>query len=95
MTRTVAKYLKKGVIKVGQLIHGSPKGSTASVSRNHVIEESQSGLVSLMGGKWTSFRKMGEETIDHILKSHPREMEPHYDRSVTSMFKLMGSYSKV
>lgn len=34
-----------------------PEGKpTSSISRNHVIEVSENGLVSLMGGKWTSFR---------------------------------------
>ena len=37
--------------------HGSKKKSSSSaISRNHVIEVSEHGLVSLMGGKWTSFR---------------------------------------
>ena len=48
-------------------IHGNAEGSTASISRNHVIEKTDSGLISLMGGKWTSFRKMGEETVNKIL----------------------------
>jgi glycerol-3-phosphate dehydrogenase len=45
------------------------------MSRNHVIEVSKSGLVSLMGGKWTTFRLMGEETVDRILKDHKFEMK--------------------
>lgn len=32
---------------------------TKSVSRRHVIEQSESGLISLMGGKWTIYRQMG------------------------------------
>lgn len=40
---------------------------SASLIRNHVIEISESGLVSLMGGKLTSYRQMGEETVDKIL----------------------------
>lgn len=32
------------------------KKSTAALARNHVIEVSDSGLVSLMGGKWTAYR---------------------------------------
>mmetsp|Transcript_30602 Transcript_30602/g.37773 ORF Transcript_30602/g.37773 Transcript_30602/m.37773 type:complete len:293 (-) Transcript_30602:464-1342(-) len=47
------------------------KSSTAAISRNHVIEVTESGLVSLMGGKWTSYRSQGEETIDRILKDNP------------------------
>ena len=33
--------------------------STKDIARNHVIEEQPSGLLSLMGGKWTIYRKMG------------------------------------
>ena len=43
------------------------KNSTAAISRNHVIEVTDSGLVSLMGGKWTSYRAQGEETVDKII----------------------------
>ena len=39
------------------------KSGSAVLSRGHVIEVSDSGLVSLMGGKWTSYRRMGEETV--------------------------------
>jgi glycerol-3-phosphate dehydrogenase len=31
------------------------------LTRSHIIEVSDSGLVSLLGGKWTSYRIMGEE----------------------------------
>jgi glycerol-3-phosphate dehydrogenase len=32
-----------------------------------IEQDEESGLVSAMGGKWTIFRKMGEETIDLVL----------------------------
>lgn len=59
-------------------IHGS-KDSSANLARNHIIEVSDSGLVSLMGGKWTSFRKMGEETVEKILNLNPGKFDPKYD----------------
>ena len=37
---------------------------TKSIARTHVIEEQKSGLVSLMGGKWTTYRRMGEDVVD-------------------------------
>lgn len=40
------------------------KGSTASVSRDHTLEISPSGLVSIAGGKWTTYRKMAEDVVD-------------------------------
>jgi glycerol-3-phosphate dehydrogenase len=58
---------KFAVRGIAQLINGKKKGSTAQLARNHVIEKSDSNLVSLMGGKWTSYRAMGEETVDEIL----------------------------
>ena len=34
------------------------------ISREHVVEISRTGLVSLMGGKWTTYRKMAEDAVD-------------------------------
>ena len=48
--------------------------SASKVSRMHVIEVSASNLISLMGGKWTIYRLMGEEVVDKVielLKSNP------------------------
>ena len=36
---------------------------------------SDSGLVSLMGGKWTSYRSQGEECVDKILKLYPNRFD--------------------
>ena len=38
---------------------------TASLSRDHTLLISPAGLVTIAGGKWTTYRKMGEDTIDH------------------------------
>jgi glycerol-3-phosphate dehydrogenase len=38
---------------------------TAALSRDHTLLISPSGLVTLAGGKWTTYRRMGEDTIDH------------------------------
>ena len=54
------------------------KSSTSAISRNHEIEVSKSGLVSLMGGKWTSFRHMGKDTVDRVLKNNELETK-HYE----------------
>ncbi len=40
-------------------------GSTASLSRDHHIEVSDSGLVTITGGKWTTYRRMAEDVVDH------------------------------
>ncbi|MBT0811007.1 glycerol-3-phosphate dehydrogenase/oxidase [Litoribacter ruber] len=41
---------------------------TKEISRSHKISVSESGLVTLVGGKWTTFRKMGEDTVNKIHK---------------------------
>jgi glycerol-3-phosphate dehydrogenase len=43
--------------------------STKEVSRRHKITLSPSGLLSIIGGKWTSYRRMAEETIDRGIKA--------------------------
>lgn len=40
-------------------------GSTAALSRDHLISISDSGLITIAGGKWTTYRKMAEDVIDH------------------------------
>ena len=37
---------------------------TKSLSREHELVVSDSGLITLTGGKWTTYRRMGEDTID-------------------------------
>lgn len=67
----ISSGFKSGVSKFAQLIHGKKKTGTAQISRMHQIEVSDSGLVSLLGGKWTSFRHMGQDTLDCIIKNNP------------------------
>lgn len=42
---------------------GSGHGTTASLSRDHTISVSKSGLVTMAGGKWTTYRHMAEDLI--------------------------------
>lgn len=46
------------------------KGSkkTQEISRSHKIIVSKSKLLSILGGKWTTYRKMGEDMVDRIEK---------------------------
>ena len=36
---------------------------TAAISRDHHLEVSQSGLVTITGGKWTTYRRMAQDTV--------------------------------
>ena len=42
---------------------GTDKG-TAALSRDHVLLIPKSNLVTITGGKWTTYRKMAEDTVD-------------------------------
>lgn len=37
---------------------------TAQLSREHAVEVSRNGLVSIVGGKWTTYRKMAQDAVD-------------------------------
>lgn len=39
-------------------------GATAGISRDHSLFVSGAGLVTITGGKWTTYRKMAEEAVD-------------------------------
>ena len=47
------------------LISTKNKGNTSGVSREHALHISLSGLVSIIGGKWTTYRKMAIHAIDN------------------------------
>ena len=39
---------------------------TKEISRSHQLMVSLSGLITVSGGKWTTYRKMGEDTVDKV-----------------------------
>lgn len=43
---------------------GSDISSTKEISRSHHLRVSLSGLVTITGGKWTTYRKMAQDTVD-------------------------------
>ncbi len=46
------------------LVSSGDGGNTASISRDHTIVVSTSGLITVTGGKWTTYRQMAEDVID-------------------------------
>ena len=59
---------------------------TASISRDHWLNVSDSGLVTITGGKWTTYRKMGEDAVDAAAKTAGLERRP----SVTTHRRVHG-----
>jgi glycerol-3-phosphate dehydrogenase len=51
------------------LVQAPQAANTAQLVREHHIEVSASGLLTIAGGKWTSYRRMAEETVDHAIQT--------------------------
>lgn len=62
---------------------------TKEISRSHKIIVSLSGLITIIGGKWTTYRKMGEDTVDKASIMAGLEEEP----CITKNLSLHG-YTK-
>jgi glycerol-3-phosphate dehydrogenase len=52
------------------------KQKTREISRSHKILVSPAGLFTILGGKWTTFRKMGEDLINRIEQEQKWENRP-------------------
>ena len=50
------------------LVKGDAK-STAALPRDHFIQVSDSSLITIAGGKWTTYRRMAEDTINTAIKN--------------------------
>ena len=61
-------------------------GKTSEISRDHTLHISRSGLVTITGGKWTTYRKMAEDTIDQAATLAQLEDRP----SVTKDLRIHG-----
>jgi glycerol-3-phosphate dehydrogenase len=68
------------------LVSQADKSSTAAVSRDHTILIASSGLVTVTGGKWTTYRKMAQDVIDKSSALGGLPARP----SVTAELKLHG-----
>ncbi|NXA70841.1 GPDM protein, partial [Mohoua ochrocephala] len=52
------------------LVTNPDSKDTQSLSRNHVVTISDSGLITIAGGKWTTYRAMARDTIDAAIQEH-------------------------
>jgi glycerol-3-phosphate dehydrogenase len=46
---------------------GSDGGKTSALSRDHTIHIDPSGLLTVAGGKWTTYRHMAEDAVNHAI----------------------------
>jgi len=69
------------------LVRTEGAARTASLSRDHSIFESPGGLVTIVGGKWTTYRRMGEDVVDHAARVGELPLRP----STTASLRLHGA----
>jgi len=93
---TASKYLVKDPSRsdilsvfsgLRPLVTKGDEENTAAISREHTVFISRSGLVTIAGGKWTTYRKMAEDTIDQAIEV----AQLNYKPPVTENLRLHGS----
>lgn len=50
------------------LVSDPNKADTQNIARNHIIEVSHDNLITIAGGKWTTYRSMAEQTVDKAIE---------------------------
>ena len=74
---------------------------TKEVSRSHKIIVSESTLISIVGGKWTTYRKMAEDVVDKSIQVHnlkqvkSQTRDLHIHGNVTNTSKEIEEYLSV
>jgi glycerol-3-phosphate dehydrogenase len=72
--KTAASYLQKAPTRddvlsiytgIRPLVKSGEGGKTSALSRDHTIHVDNSGLLTITGGKWTTYRHMAEDCVDH------------------------------
>lgn len=61
------------------LVRDPKSKNTESLVRNHLITVSDSGLLTIAGGKWTTYRQMAEESVDTATKLYNLHPGPVLD----------------
>jgi glycerol-3-phosphate dehydrogenase len=72
--KTAGQYLHKAPTRsdvlsvytgIRPLVKAAHSSNTAALSRDHTIHIDESGLLSIAGGKWTTYRNMAEDCVNH------------------------------
>lgn len=94
---TVGRFLKKAPKKsdVRSVFAGlrplaapsEDNKKTKEISRGHRVVVSDSGLVTIIGGKWTTYRQMAEDSVDKLIEVAGLPLK----KSVTRTLPIHGS----
>jgi glycerol-3-phosphate dehydrogenase len=84
------------------LVKAGDAGNTSALSREHTIQISKSGLLTIAGGKWTTYRRMAEDCVNHAatlagLDERPcvtRELRIHGHHPHAAQFGSLADYGE-
>jgi glycerol-3-phosphate dehydrogenase len=68
------------------LLRGQIGSKTSKLSREHAVVVSESGLITVTGGKWTTYRRMATDAVDHAARVANLPIKP----SPTADLRLHG-----
>lgn len=71
------------------LVKAASSGRTADLSRRHSVTMSESGMVTVTGGKLTTYREMAADTVDAVARI--LELPRSQRRSRTKRLRLLGA----
>ncbi len=100
------KDVKSVYVGLRPLVKTQGNKSTALLSRDHTLVVAPSGLVTVTGGKWTTYRKMAEDAVENavfVSKQEKRECmtrtlmigDPDRENIITEMIKAEPSLANI
>ena len=72
------------------LVSSGDQADTAALSRDHTVHISRSGLVTIAGGKWTTYRQMAADVVDQAADLAQLEPKP----TVTVDLRIHGYHER-
>lgn len=80
-TPIMPEQIMSGTAGMRPLVSAGDTRRTSKLARDHEVEsDTRSGLISIMGGKWTTYRAMAEDTINEVQKYLGRTVTPGQTR---------------
>jgi glycerol-3-phosphate dehydrogenase len=73
-------------------VRGGQSERTADLSRRHTVTTSRDGVVTVTGGKLTTYRKMAQDTVDAAVRVLGES--PRHRRCVTRSLRLLGATTR-
>ncbi|MGH9211841.1 MAG: glycerol-3-phosphate dehydrogenase/oxidase [Acidimicrobiales bacterium] len=73
------------------LVRQAQTGKTADLSRRHQVTTSESGMITVTGGKLTTYREMAQDAVDVVVEQLADRLGRRVGRSPTARLRLRGA----